>query len=92
MISWGHNVIGTGTGCPNNPSRGDRTVDPATVFIQVLGPLRDNGGPTWTHALLPGSPAIDVGNPEHCVGRDQRGVPRPQGDGCGIGAFEREQP
>jgi hypothetical protein len=29
----------------------------------MLGPLQDNGGPTFTHALLPGSPAIDAGNP-----------------------------
>jgi hypothetical protein len=30
----------------------------------LLGPLQDNGGPTFTHALLPGSPAIDAGNPD----------------------------
>src|SRR5205823_411806 len=29
----------------------------------LLGPLQDNGGPTFTHALLPGSPAIDTGDP-----------------------------
>jgi len=29
----------------------------------MLGPLQDNGGPTFTHALLPGSPAINAGNP-----------------------------
>ena len=29
----------------------------------TLGPLQDNGGPTFTHALLPGSPAIDAGGP-----------------------------
>ena len=29
----------------------------------LLGPLQDNGGPTFTHALLPGSPAIDAGDP-----------------------------
>lgn len=29
----------------------------------ILGPLQDNGGPTFTHALLPGSPAIDTGDP-----------------------------
>jgi hypothetical protein len=67
-------------------------VDPATVFTEVLGPLQDNGGPTWTHALLPGSPALDVGDPAQCPATDQRGVPRPQGAGCDIGAFELEQP
>lgn len=57
-----------------------------------LGPLADNGGPTQTHALLPGSVAIDAGtgtdafgNP---VGTDQRGVSRPQGRSSDIGAVE----
>ncbi|HLK10993.1 MAG TPA: right-handed parallel beta-helix repeat-containing protein [Candidatus Binatia bacterium] len=62
-----------------------------------LGPLADNGGPTKTHALLPGSPAIDAGNPAPpgsggtaCEATDQRGVPRGEpGDGrCDIGAYE----
>jgi hypothetical protein len=92
LHSRGHNLVGAGTGCPSDPSVGDLTVDPATVFTQVLGPLQDNGGPTWTHALLPGSPAIDMGDPDKCPPKDQRGVPRPQGAGCDIGAFELEQP
>ena len=59
-----------------------------------LGPLADNGGPTLTHALLPGSPAIDAVTAGNCPAADQRGVSRPQdgtGDGvraCDIGAFE----
>lgn len=66
----------------------------------LLGPLQNNGGPTETHALLPGSPAIDA-VAENCtdlegdlVLTDQRGEPRPadgNGDGntaCDIGAFE----
>jgi hypothetical protein len=62
-----------------------------------LGPLQDNGGPTFTHALLPGSPAIDKGN-SGGVHADQRGFHRPidlpgipnasGGDGSDIGAFE----
>jgi hypothetical protein len=59
-----------------------------------LGALSDNGGPTQTHALLPGSPAIDHGDNAGCPDRDQRGYARPaDGDGdttavCDIGAFE----
>jgi hypothetical protein len=54
----------------------------------LLGPLADNGGPTYTEALLAGSPAIDAGDPLACPGTDQRGVSRPQGSACDIGAFE----
>ena len=53
-----------------------------------LGPLADNGGPTWTMALLPGSPAIDADSAVGAPATDQRGVPRPQGSGVDIGAFE----
>jgi CSLREA domain-containing protein/uncharacterized repeat protein (TIGR01451 family) len=53
-----------------------------------LGPLADNGGPTETDALLAGSPAINAGNDAHCPASDQRGVARPQGAHCDIGAFE----
>ena len=54
----------------------------------LLGPLRDNGGPTPTQALLPGSPAIDHGDDAGCPTADQRGVPRPRGAACDIGAYE----
>lgn len=62
----------------------DLTGDP------LLGALSDNGGPTQTHALLEGSPAIDAGDLAACPGIDQRGAIRPQGPGCDIGAFELE--
>jgi hypothetical protein len=65
-----------------------------------LGRLRNNGGPTPTMALLPGSPAIDSGNPDggtdgsgHLLMTDQRGKPRPDKEdsgGCDRGAFERQ--
>ncbi|CAN5528624.1 hypothetical protein BH24ACT20_BH24ACT20_02700 [soil metagenome] len=54
-----------------------------------LGPLANNGGPTDTRALLSGSPAIDAGANAGCPATDQRGVARPQGPRCDIGAFER---
>jgi len=60
-----------------------------------LGPLADNGGATPTHALLAGSMAIDAGSADppgsggtSCEATDQRGVPRPQGERCDIGAYE----
>ncbi len=53
-----------------------------------LGALQNNGGSTPTHALLPGSPAINAANNTHCPAQDQRSVPRPQGGTCDIGAFE----
>jgi hypothetical protein len=54
-----------------------------------LGPLADNGGPTQTHALGAGSVAIDQIPEVECeVDTDQRGEPRPVGDGCDVGAFE----
>ncbi|SIO55552.1 hypothetical protein SAMN05444166_5109 [Singulisphaera sp. GP187] len=53
-----------------------------------LAPLADNGGPTQTMALLPGSPAIDAGRVVPGITVDQRGVPRPQGAAPDIGAFE----
>jgi hypothetical protein len=56
----------------------------------LLGPLANNGGPTQTMALMPGSPAIDHGGTaaNGCPPTDQRGVTRPQGPVCDIGAFE----
>jgi CSLREA domain-containing protein len=55
----------------------------------LLGPLANNGGLTQTHALLAGSPAIDgvvSGCPPPAT--DQRGVSRPQGARCDVGAYE----
>jgi hypothetical protein len=58
----------------------------------LLAPLADNGGPTMTHALMPGSPAIDKGgtSANQCPTTDQRGIARPQGPACDVGAFELE--
>jgi CSLREA domain-containing protein/uncharacterized repeat protein (TIGR01451 family) len=54
----------------------------------LLGGLANNGGETDTLALQPGSPAIDAGTNAGCPPTDQRGVTRPQGAACDIGAFE----
>ena len=56
-----------------------------------LGPLASNGGPTQTMALPAGSPAVDAipASTAGCTGStDQRGITRPQGSGCDIGAYE----
>jgi hypothetical protein len=57
-----------------------------------LGPLQDNGGPAFTQALLAGSPAIDAGLNSSCPSTDERGVARPQGLACDIGAYEVAPP
>ncbi len=53
-----------------------------------LGTLGSNGGYTHTMPLLPGSAAIDAGDNDTCAATDQRGIARPQGAACDIGAFE----
>ena len=55
----------------------------------LLGPLAFNGGPTQTHALLVGSPAINAGNDGVTQTEDQRGLAR-NVNGVDIGAFERQ--
>lgn len=88
--SGGYNLVGIGWPTTFN-GPGDQIVRNASQF---LGPLQDNGGPTWTHALLPSSPAIDAADPLAYPATDQRGIPRSQdGNGDGgnepdIGAFE----
>jgi hypothetical protein len=55
-----------------------------------LQTLADNGGPTHTIALDADSPAINAADCDTAPDTDQRGVPRPQGAGCDIGAYESE--
>lgn len=95
-VSYGHNLsddascssLLTATGDLNNTPAG---LDPAG--------LKNNGGPTQTIALVSGSPAIDaipVSPTNYCttpdgttpIDADQRGITRPQGAACDIGAFE----
>ncbi len=83
MISI-HNLI-------ENNAPGDYScVTPYLTVNPLLIPLADNGGATETMALDVHSPAIDVGDADHCPPTDQRGdsYPRPQGAGCDLGAYE----
>lgn len=92
-VTGSHNLIGDGSGGLPNTITGD----------PMLAPLADNGGPTQTHALLPGSPAIDAGDPafdpndpdgdpmtDDALPYDQRGsgFTRLIGNAVDIGAFE----
>jgi hypothetical protein len=71
---------------------GDSTC-PGTIADPKLGPLQDNGGLTATMALLPGSHAIDgVPVGADCPLVDQRGIMRPFGGTCDIGAYEWAPP
>lgn len=67
---------------------GDVWGDGIITADPLLAPMGDYGGGTQTFALLPGSPAIDAANEYVCPAVDQRGVTRPQGSGCDMGAFE----
>ena len=91
ITSEGNNLLGNNTGCNFVPVSGDQVGTGASPIDPKVSPLQANGGPTLTHALLPGSPAIDQGNNISCPPNDQRGVPRPQGLICDIGAFELTQ-
>ena len=61
---------------------------PGTNADPLLGALQDNGGPTFTRAIASTSPARDQGSNTGCPAYDQRGVIRPQGTTCDIGAVE----
>ncbi len=91
FTSYGHNVS---SGCLASTT--DIVVSVAQFFAEVIEPtLKNNGGPTMTHALIERGRAVDAG---YCPGEtvDQRGFARPYDDtrmanavdGCDIGAFE----
>ncbi len=73
-------------------SQGDYQFITVSTDDPMLGPLANNGGPTMTHALLTGSPAIDFGNNAQGLATDQRGVSysRVVGVAADIGAFEAQ--
>jgi hypothetical protein len=86
--------------CGLSQSLGYNLVPATTCFVAAaasdviaanvgVGPLQPNGGPTDTMAVLPSSPALNAVPPAACpLLTDQRGVTRPQGAGCEIGAYE----
>ncbi|HET9223197.1 MAG TPA: CSLREA domain-containing protein [Roseiflexaceae bacterium] len=90
LASEGYNLLGNSAGCGGltDGVSGDRVGSAAHPLDPKLGPLQDNGGATFTHALLSISSALDAGSPATCGAADQRGVARPQGLGCDIGAYE----
>lgn len=89
-----HNLIGAAD--PNsglvNGANGDLVGTVMSPIEPQLDILNDNGGPTRTHALFAGSPAIDAGDPLQFQPFDQRGVARPVGAAPDMGAIEGEIP
>ena len=83
-VSSGGSNLSDGTDCGLDQP-GDQQGAPV-----LLGPLADNGGPTDTEAVLPGSLALDHGFCTEPL--DQRGVSRPRGSACDIGAYEFAPP
>jgi hypothetical protein len=79
------NDLGGNLDYPNSPC-------PGTSANPTLDPLGDYGGPTKTYRLRPGSPAIDGGSDSGCQQVDQRGLARPEGLHCDIGAVESGAP
>ncbi len=85
-----NNLIGDGTGSAGlvDGENGNQVGNFLTPILPLLGTLKDNGGPTRTLALLPGSPAIDAGTNTGAPSDDQRGFNRPVNTIVDIGAYE----
>ncbi len=84
VASLGRNLIGDNTGC-ESLTPGPRDI---RNTVAKLTRLKNNGGPTKTHALKRSSPAVNKGG-KSCPSRDQRGVKRSKGGKrCDIGAYE----
>jgi uncharacterized repeat protein (TIGR01451 family) len=98
FVSLGSNLISDATGSTGITPvmNGDQAGDAATPIDAKLGALADNGGPTLTHALLTGSPALNAGNNNLAIAllADQRGFgfQRIVGPSSDIGAFEDQGP
>jgi predicted outer membrane repeat protein len=95
LSSLGHNLLGNNRDTVIAPAPGDKIGIPLSPINPRLGPLKNNGGPTFTHDLLPGSPALDAGDnavtgPPLSLTTDQRGAQRPFNAVVDIGAVEFE--
>ena len=86
VTDQGYNLEG-GSSCSFTTSTDLQNTDP-----KLASALASNGGPTQTLALLDGSPAINQIPASSCSSADQRGVSRPQGPACDMGAFEFQVP
>jgi CSLREA domain-containing protein len=90
-----HNAGGNCAGSGPLVLQGDNVQFPgnscglATATDPLLGTLGDHGGGTLTVDLQPGSVALDLAGPQFCPPTDQRGLPRPLGAACDLGALEQ---
>lgn len=89
LASLGHNAEDTDATPDSDCQGGLRGTGDRTGLTLQLGALQDNGGPTNTMLPAAGSPLVDTGDTASCSATDQRGVPRPQGAACDVGAVER---
>jgi len=85
ITSLGGNIESPGNTCLLTGTGDQPSVAPGDLAISALA---NNGGPTQTMALAAGSVAIDAGLAPNCEPTDQRGVLRPQANGCDVGAYE----
>ncbi|GAC1349888.1 MAG: hypothetical protein NVSMB27_27210 [Ktedonobacteraceae bacterium] len=99
LTTLGYNLVGDRSAAMFLRSPNMQSTDKVGVSftdLKIDPTLQDNGGTsqphTWTHALLPGSPAIDFIPSDVCMSfkviNDQHGVKRPRGKGCDDGAYE----
>ncbi|MBI3823925.1 MAG: right-handed parallel beta-helix repeat-containing protein [Planctomycetes bacterium] len=90
-VSLKNTIVAGNTAGSGDPNLNSNYVETGPNILSgnaLLGLLQGNGGPTKTHALLSGSPAIDAGINTGAPATDQRGVSRPKGSAVDIGAFE----
>ena len=91
ILMINHSLIGVVNGLFITGNTGNQTGIEISPLDPMLGPLANNGGLTQTHALLEGSPAVNMGD-NTITGTDQRGAPflRNDGNGVDIGAYEQQ--